>query len=66
MRTLCRAAFVAALPLLCTTGLEAAGRLFDFGPAESPVAEGFVRVTEQDLYGAEKGFGWVRPAGTSR
>ena len=37
--------------------------VFDFGPADSPVAEGAVGVTDESLYTADEGFGWVPEAG---
>lgn len=32
--------------------------LFDFGPANSEVEEGFIKISEDDLYNSEKGYGW--------
>jgi len=33
-------------------------RAFDFGPAGSPVRTGFVGVTHDDVYRADRGYGW--------
>lgn len=32
--------------------------LFDFGPDDSPVADGFVKISEKDIYSFNKGYGW--------
>jgi len=36
-------------------------RAFDFGPRGSPVMEGFVAVSEADLYDKARGWGWIAP-----
>ena len=47
---------------LVVTPVEPSDRLaFDFGPADSPVAEGFVRVGNAGFNG-ELGYGWTRAA----
>lgn len=36
---------------------------FDFGKENSPVMEGFIKVTENTLYTKERGFGWEKTEG---
>ncbi|OGV52782.1 MAG: hypothetical protein A2017_11635 [Lentisphaerae bacterium GWF2_44_16] len=47
------AAIVCAAPIL-----NAKEYLFDFGTKDSPVAEGFTKVTEEDVFAAEKEYGF--------
>ncbi len=52
---------------VCLTPCAMAGEYsFDFGPADSPVAPGFTRVTETDLFSQHRSYGWVLADGKSR
>jgi hypothetical protein len=58
MRTMCRAWLLAALSVVAA----AVEYRFDMGGPDTPVAAGFAQVLPETRYGADRAFGWSRPA----
>lgn len=53
-----RAVLLAALAFAGTAAAAPPAPRFDFGTADSPLADGFVRVTEKTVYTKARGYGW--------
>jgi len=63
---ICAAWFAAAAMLIGSGKASAAEAMrFDCGTASSPVMTGYQRLTAEDLYGEDKGYGWENAAGKS-
>ena len=48
-----------ALLLSCNPAFAARPALFDMGTDNSPLADGFVRVTADDIYSSQRGYGFL-------